>query len=591
MNDAAEQQRGAPLAAGRVAGALAAFVVAVRAVRVFRPALLFGPEPSWLVVWLGMWIAVLAATAVAYLAVSRAVARFGATRAARAELSPLPFRPLALVLLFVAAVAAGSLLRLADLRGGSPTSLLDDLTLIGETRALSGTPADLARPLRAAPFGIDRPFATVGVLYLELSRWCLGLADAPLAGIRLPGALAGALSLLTGALLGRALLPRGGGALVALVLAGLRWTLIVSRWTWAVSIVVVPLVDVATLLLLRARRRGRPAFAALAGVVAGLGAHAYLVAWIAGAALLGWAAASSSREEPARRRAARAALFGAGFLLAAAPLLGARAGSDPPYFVRAGAHNVLSEMRAQKSVLPAFGAAADALGAPWFVPDPAPWGDLPGRSRTGPVLGLLLAVGLARALLSPRAELSSLLLAHALAGAASAVAQGESGNPNGYRYVYLTTPAALAIASGVFALLACVPGRLRRPAALALVGAVAVAGTLGARDALRWRDARSTFHHFRGCGALLGEAARRWAPYAPVTIDPAEGGVLALARLVDRWGLVRRDEPGPASPLRARASFRVALAPPAGGARVVERVVTPWNEPCGVVVLQGGRPP
>jgi ABC-type nitrate/sulfonate/bicarbonate transport system permease component len=62
-------------------------------------------------------------------------------------------------------------------------------------------------------------------------------------GVRFPSALAGAASLVTAALLGRALLPSGGGALAALILAGLRWHLILSRWAW-VMIVLAPIVEI-----------------------------------------------------------------------------------------------------------------------------------------------------------------------------------------------------------------------------------------------------------------------------------------------------------------------------------------------------------
>lgn len=575
-------------AARSVFAAFVGFVILVNAVRFFRPASLFEPELSWLVVWLGMWAATLGATAAGTAVAYRAFAWFEGTRAARAPLEPLPFRRGTLAALTLAAVTGGAALRFADLAGRPPSSLLDDLTLIAPTLELDGSFRDFLRPLRAAPYGLGTPFATVGVLYLEFSRWSLGLWGTTLAGIRFPAALAGSLSILTGALLGWALLPRGGGALVALVLAGLRWHLIVSRWSWAVAIVVIPLVDVATLLLVHARRRRSLAFAAAAGLVCGLGAHAYLVAWVAGAALVLWEAASASDGERKRERILRVAVFAGAFGLVASPLFLPGSGGDPPYFVRAGNHNVLSEIRYQKTVLPLFGAAADALAAPWFVPDPAPWSDLPDRSRMGLVLGVCLAVGFGRAFLRPRDELSGLLLAHALAAGVSAVAQGESGHPNGYRYVYLTVPAALGIASGLLALVGGVPERVRRSAALAGVGAVAIAGMLGARDAcVVWPRARPTFTKFRGCGMLLGEAAHRWSLRGPAEIDGGPDPELRMAAIVQQYALTRWPEPSPGGPLRAPSTFRVSLAPPknlAPGERVVERVVTPWGEPCGFVV-------
>ncbi len=578
----------------RVFAAIVGFVILVNAVRTFRPAVLFQPELSWLIVWLGMWIATLGAVAAGAAVAYRAFAWFEGTRAGRDPLEALPFRRGTLVALTLAAVVAGTALRFADLAGRPPSSLLDDLTLIAPTLELDGSFRDFLRPLRAAPYGGGKAFATVGVLYLELSRWSLGLWGTTLTGIRFPAALAGSLSILTGALLGRTLLPRGGGTLAALVLAGLRWQLIISRWSWAVAIVVVPLVDVATLLLVHARRRRSLPLAAAAGLVCGLGAHAYLVAWVAGAALVLWAAMRAGDDEPVLTRILRASAFAGAFALVASPLFLPGSRGDPPYFVRSGNHNVLSEIRYQKSVFPPFGAMADALAAPWFVPDPAPWADLPGRSRLGLILGVCLAVGFGRAFLKPWDELSGLLLAHAVAAGVSAIAQGESGHPNGYRYVYLTGPAALGIASGLLALVGSAPERARRIAALAGVGAVAVTGTLGARDAcLVWPQAHPTFTMFRGCGTLLGEAAHRWSLRGPAEVDGGPDASLRIAAIVQRYALTRRPEPPPGGPPLSPSTFRVSLAPPkilAPGERVVERVVTPWGEPCGFVVRSPASP-
>jgi hypothetical protein len=298
--------------------------------------------------------------------------------------------------------------------------------------------------------------------------------------------------------------------------------------------------------------------------------------------------------EPARPRILRAAVFAGAFALVASPLFLPGSRGDPPYFVRAGNHNVLREIRYQNSVLPLFGATADALAAPWFVPEPAPWADLTGRSRLGLILGVCLAVGFGRAFLKPRNELSGLLLAHAVTAGISAVAQGESGNPNGYRYVYLTVPSALGIASGLLALVGSAPKRARRIAALAGIGAIAIAGTLGARDAcLIWPEARPTFTQFHGCGTLLGEAAHRWSLRGSAEVDGGPDAELRIAAIVQRYALTRGLEPLPGGPPLSPSTFRVSLAPPktlAPGERVVERVVTPWGEPCGVVVRGPASP-
>jgi hypothetical protein len=156
-------------AGGPVFSAIVGFVILVNAVRIFRPASLFQPELSWLVVWLGMWVAALGAVAAGAAVAYWAFAWFEGTRAGLDPLEPLPFRQGTLAALTLTAVAVGTVLRFADLAGRPPSSLLDDLTLIAPTLELDGSFRDFLRPLRAAPYGIGKPFATVGVLYLEFS--------------------------------------------------------------------------------------------------------------------------------------------------------------------------------------------------------------------------------------------------------------------------------------------------------------------------------------------------------------------------------------------------------------------------------------
>ena len=580
-----EGSEGAPAAARRLLAALTGFVLFVSAVRFFRPAVLFEPDLSIWQIWLLMWAATLGLTALGALAASAAFRAFSRSRFATGPLAPLPFRPGTLVVLALGAIGIGALVRFADL--GRPESLIaDDVSLIGQTLGLHGTWSDFLRPLRAAPYGIPKPFATVGVLYLEVWRWSLRLFGTTLFGMRFVAALAASLSLVTGALLGRALLPRGGGTLVALVPTGLRWHLIMSRWSWAVAVVLIPLVDVATLLLLSARRRQRLSLAGAAGVVCGLGAHAYLASWVAGGALALWASLPEGGSGRGRRGVARAALFCAGFAVAAGPLFLQGAPGDPAYFARTKAHNVFAEMRYQRSAFPPFTAAADALASPWFVPEPTAWADLPGRSRLGWLLGTLLAVGLGRAFLAPLGDLGGLLLAHAAAGFLSSVVQGNSGNPNGYRYVYLTVPAALAVASGALALLSALPERARRMAAVLTLGGIAIAGTIGMRDGcLRWPEARSTFDQMNGCSTRLGAAAARWSLRGPTDIegDPSFNGIVAEG--VRRYAITSEPLAAPGgAPLTPSRYLVTARAEPGAGERIVERVADPWGRACGAVL-------
>src|SRR5262249_4861126 len=160
------------------------------------------------------------------------------------------------------------------------------------------------------------------------------------------------------------------------------------------------------------------------------GAHIYLAAWIGLAALAGfllWPVWSATRAW----RFASAAVFLAGFLAAASPLFLME--GKTPYFRRAGAHNVVVEMRRERAARPLIASAADSLAAPWFLGDPSPWNDLPGKSRLGVVLGVAVAAALLRCLARPGEELSGFLLAQAGAAFVATVAWGTEMQPNGYR--------------------------------------------------------------------------------------------------------------------------------------------------------------
>jgi hypothetical protein len=505
-------------------------------------------------------------------------------------MASLPWRRTTIALLAVAAILLGSALRLAALERDPESLFLDDVSLIPPALALTGSPRDFADSIRPVPYGVPKLFGTVGVLYLEGFRASLHAFGTTVLGLRLPSAVAGIASIITAILLGRALLPAGGGALAGLVLAGLRWHLIASRWSW-VMILLAPILDIAALLALRARRRGAPASAAGAGLAAGLGAHVYLSAW-SGAAGLGllllWPTGSKS---PASRRLTLAVAFAAGFLLAAAPLFLFREGRALGYFERTRDHNLVREIRYNRSVFPAFAVAADALASPWLLPDPTSRQDLPGKNRLGIVLGLAVGVALGRALLRPREDLSAYLLCAAIAAFASTVPGGQSGNPNGARYAYLTTTTAVAAAAGLMALLAAVPAARRRAAAMLLVGAVAVLGAIGARDALvRWPEAFTTFQGFHGFDTRIGRAAARWDRFGSVRLDPDLGhspvtiGAVRRYRLdpdEPRWETVFGARPA-LPPPRAIRVISPKQSPPEGW-RVLERVTDPRGTPLAIV--------
>jgi Dolichyl-phosphate-mannose-protein mannosyltransferase len=577
--------------AAQLAGVAAAFVAAVDLTRWIRPGVLTDPEPAWALPRLLLGLFVVAGTAAA--GVLAASAFLLARRFFDTTPTPLPFSRFALALVAAAALGGGALLRFVSLDTLPPSLWIDDVSLIAPALALSGSLSDFDDAIRSAPYGVGRPYGSVGVLYLELYRTALLLFGTTVFGVRLLSAAAGVASILTALLLGRALLPRGGGTVAALALAGMRWHLILSRWGWN-AVVLAPAVDVAALLLLRARRRDSLLPALAAGVVAGLAAHVYLAAWVAATALLLLAVWPSPGIGPPRRRFPQALLFLVGFACAAAPLFLLREGRTAPYFARASDHSLAAEIRYARSVMPAFAAAADSLAGPWFMADPVARNDLPGRSRLGWILAIPLGVALARSLLQPREELSAYLLSQAGAALAASVAGGHAGVPNGYRFGYLCDAAAVAVAGGFLCLLAVFPAPRRRAAALAGLGLVALSGALGARDALlAWPQRRETFDGFHGQDTLLARAALRWERLGTATVSGALGHSPITIEGVRRF---RLDPcPGPEGSGRSirssQRAFRIAPpdTAPQSGERPVERLRDAWGREWAVVI--GRREP
>lgn len=594
----ARPSRGARAAV--LAGWLAGFVCLVDLVRLVRLPLLIDPDPSWAVARLLLGLGVAAAAGAGGVLAAAAFALWAADSRSCVDAAPLPFRWESLALLAAGALLAGAAARFVGLGRVPAWLFLDDVSLLDPTLALAGSWRDFSDAVRPVPFGVAKLFGTVGVVYLEGFRLALKAFGTTVFGLRFLSALAGAVSIVTAGLLARTLLPRGAGALAALVVAGLRWHLILSRWGWSM-IVLVPLVDVATLLVIRARRRRGVAAAGAAGAVAGLGAHVYLAGWVAAAALTGfclWPCSAEptqgkpgARDDAPSARLRRALLFGAGFLLAVAPLFLFREGRAIAYFARTGDHNVLREFRYRRSVEPLFAAAADALVAPWIIPDPTPRHDLPGRSRLGWILGIPVLAVFARALLKPREEVSGLLLAHGGAALAATLVAGEAGNPNGARFAYLTTVTAVAVAAGVQLLLGAVPPARRHAAALAAVGLLAVAGALGVRDALViWPERPETFSGFHGMDTLIGRAAARWERFGQVEVARGLGHSPVTIDGVRRYRLDPDPAPTPAVPprfnVRIVALGAAAVAPetkPAANERLVERVVAPGGRTIGLV--------
>ena len=566
-------------------------MAAVDLVRWVRLDLLTAREPSWAAArFLLSAFVILASAAVAVLTAASFFA-WSRTRSAGEPLVAFPLDRRALAAIAIAAVVAGTAVRFAWLDRLPAAIWSDELVPVLPALSLAGRLADFRDSVRMIPTD-GHTNAMAGVVYLEPFRAALRRLGTTLFTIRLPGALAGSLSLITGMLLARALLPAGGAAIAGLVLAGLRWQIILARFAWnAMGLVVV--LDLATLLLVRGRRRSSLGLVAAGGLVAGIGAHLYLAAWIAAIALglfLLWPGPAPAA--PLGRRLALAALFAAGFLAAASPIFLLREGRAAPYFGRGSEQGVALDYRRTRTWLTPFGVLADSLKAPWFVPDPVARQDLP-VSRLGWILGVPVAAALARALRSPRDELSAFLFAHAGAAVAGSMRWGFPGHPNGYRYLYLTTVTGIAAAAGVLWLVQIVPRPSRRAAAIAAIGLLAVGGAIAARDALLvWAPSRRTADAYWGEFTLIGRAALRWQRFGAVELAPdffysrlVVGAIREFALDPDARDRERRFGAPSWPPAGRPRLFRVAASgsPPRPGERRIEIVRDGWGRDYAVV--------
>ncbi len=569
--------------AALLAGSAAAFVTAATLSGAFRLALLLDTDPSWALARLLLTLCLAAASAAAGAAAAALVFRAGREPAVGRDLEPIGLPRWALAATAALALLLGTGVRLAGLERLPFPLWHDEILVLPEALALEGGPKDFRDAVRTISDDGGNPSGTVGVLYLEGFRAVLRTFGTTVFGVRFLSAFGGVLSLVTSMLLGRALLPRGGGTLAGLVLAGLRWHLILSRWAW-VLIVVVPILDVATLLAMRARRRVGIAAAAAGGAVAGIGTHVYLSAWIAAPALLlllVWPA-----QLPSKRRFLPALGFAAAFAAAALPLFVLREGRRASYLVRAGNHNVAVEIGRTRSVLPLVRAARTALLAPWWLSDPNPGNDLPGRRRLPLPLAVALAVAFLRAGIRPRDDLSALLLAQAAMALLASLAWGERMSPNGSRFAYLTTVTAVAVAAGLMWGIGLLPGRLRRAGALLAIGGLFISGTRASGELLDWDRERPLYVGLVGQHTSVGWAAARWVRYGRVEVEPSPLYGPLTVETIRRHRILPRREAAAAPPSGPRdRAFRICPpgTPARQGERAVESVRDAWGKEWAVV--------
>ncbi|MEP7132897.1 MAG: hypothetical protein ABI914_07015 [Acidobacteriota bacterium] len=582
-----------PGPAAFLVGGLFGFVAAVNLVRAFRPLPLLDPDPSWAAPRLLLGLLAIAGTAASAGAAAGAFwvwAKRDRVPSGAAE--PLALSRRSLAGLSIAALFLGALLRFASLERLPPSLWIDDLSLISPALELRGRPADFANAIRPAPYGVEKPYGSVGVLYLEGYRAALANFGTTVFGVRFLAAAAGVCSIAAVYFLARELLPSGGAALAAIVIATLRWNLVNSRWGWN-GVVLAPLVDVAALLLVLARRRRSAGLAAAGGAVAGVAAHVYLAAWVGAVALVLfalWPLRGEGEGGRVRPLVRLPVAFAAAFVLCTLPIFLWKEGRVAPYFARASDHNVVREMRRARSPMPLFGAASDSLSAPWYRADP-----FTGYRWLGWLLVVPVGVAAARALAHPGEEPSAFYASHWVAALAASVVGGQAGIPNGYRFGYLADVAAIAAASGILLIASRRKPAARRAIAIAAVGALAVSGALGAHDALvEWPARRDTFDSFHGQDTLLGRAAARWESFGRVAVEAGSEHSPITVEAVRKYRLDADlvPSPSPAAKAEKARAFRVAgpRSEARAGEKVVERVRDAWGRDWGLV-FAAPRPP
>jgi hypothetical protein len=319
----------------------------------------------------------------------------------------------------------------------------------------------------------------------------------------------------------------------------------------------------------------------------GVGAHVYLVAWVAAAGLLTIAFWPPRRPVAASGplRLVPAALFVLGFCLAVSPLFLFQAGRTTPYFLRA--RNLVVDVRDSRSLLPAFERASDGISAPW-VSATREW---PESVELRLVFRALLAVAFLRALRRPRDELSMSILAQAGAALAATVIGGHGGVPNGFRFGYLSDVTAIAIAGGALWTLLLARRADRAVLATAVVGLLAAVSLLGARDFFRYFSVRPGRERSSET-TLVARAAVRWDRYGTVEIDPRLVRFKSMVAAIRRHRLDPEDSGLPADTLSEAGTAReFRIVPPGSVPRPGERAVEivrgeGWT--CAVVLARGG---
>ncbi|PYQ66880.1 MAG: hypothetical protein DMF54_06275 [Acidobacteria bacterium] len=180
------------------------------------------------------------------------------------------------VLLFAAILAGGVALRWIAPRQIPPGVWADALfEAEGALRHPGSIPWIGGQPL--AVEGLANS-ALVSNLYLKLCELLFRIFGRGDVGLLALSAVGGTLALPAAYWLGREVSGARRGLVAMAILAFARWPLVFSRWAWTGALLTA-LVLGAAAAAVRARRIGSAAWAAVAGLLAGLSLHTYVSAW------------------------------------------------------------------------------------------------------------------------------------------------------------------------------------------------------------------------------------------------------------------------------------------------------------------------
>jgi hypothetical protein len=404
--------------------------------------------------WLALasWIVALAAAA------SSVASGFSRSHLSRSDVLPL----LGLTL-FAAALRT---FRIGEIPFGF---WIDEAAVALDARALVASSG--FRPFGTTPLLPARPeWVQVSHLYLY-ACWLVQAASgfSPV-GVKLISALPGILAPPALYVLARSLLDRPFALLAGGLLAASSWHVTLSRWGWD-EVLATTLCIASFHFAYRAVSETRPAFAAVAGLVAGLALYTYVASIVALFATLTWLAGRSlfDREE---REGRNLLAFAAGVIVAALPL-----------FTHWALHPGPPGSRVRELWSLSLGGGA-FLSSLWdntwqhllmfhVRGDPNPRHHLPGEPLLDPVTGILFAVGVAVALLRWRRPVSQMALTWLGVGLlAGMLSSHPSESPHAYRTGMVAPACFLLAAMGARSLWEWTRERIPRAA---LPGRVSVA--------------------------------------------------------------------------------------------------------------------